>query len=114
MDSVKVSGVSPAAGMKPQVKLHLFRQDLQDYQDSFWFSISILSILPARAKSRFEQDEDGLILSKNWGLIIASATLHFAGWVEPISGYVGFRFTQPYTLSARSCNAKPNNGLKPF
>jgi hypothetical protein len=22
-------------------------------------------------------------------------TLHFVGWVEPISGYVGFRFTQP-------------------
>ncbi len=28
-------------------------------------------------------------------LILTSATLHFVGWVEPISGYVGFRFTQP-------------------
>jgi len=28
-------------------------------------------------------------------LNLASATLHFVGWVEPISGYVGFRFTQP-------------------
>jgi len=29
------------------------------------------------------------------GLILTPATLHFVGWVEPISGYVGFRFTQP-------------------
>jgi hypothetical protein len=29
------------------------------------------------------------------GLILPSATLHFVGWVELISGYVGFRFTQP-------------------
>ena len=29
------------------------------------------------------------------GLILPSATLHFVGWVEPISGSVGFRFTQP-------------------
>ena len=29
------------------------------------------------------------------GLILAWATLLFVGWVEPISGYVGFRFTQP-------------------
>jgi hypothetical protein len=28
-------------------------------------------------------------------MILPSATLHFVGWVEPISGYVGFRFTQP-------------------
>jgi len=25
---------------------------------------------------------------------MASTTLHFVGWVDPISGYVGFRFTQ--------------------
>ena len=86
------------------MKLHLVRQDLsaklkadfqQDCQEFFRFSIFILSILPARAKSRFEQDEDWLILSENWGLIIASVTLLFLGWVEHISGYVGFRFTQP-------------------
>jgi hypothetical protein len=29
------------------------------------------------------------------GLILPSATLHFVGWAEPISGYVGFRFTLP-------------------
>jgi len=28
------------------------------------------------------------------GLILPSATLYLVGWVEPISGYVGFRFTQ--------------------
>jgi len=32
---------------------------------------------------------------KNWGLILSSATLLFVGWVEPISRYVGFRYTQP-------------------
>ncbi len=32
---------------------------------------------------------------KKTGLVLSSATLHFVGWVEPISGYVGFRFTQP-------------------
>jgi hypothetical protein len=32
---------------------------------------------------------------EGWGLVLSSATLHFVGWVEPISGYVGFRFTQP-------------------
>jgi hypothetical protein len=57
----------------------------------FGFSIFILSIQPAGAK-RFS--EDWLILSENWGLIPASGTLLFVGWVEPISGYVGFRFTQ--------------------
>jgi hypothetical protein len=31
----------------------------------------------------------------NSGLNLSSATLLFVGWVEPISGYVGFRFTQP-------------------
>ena len=30
-----------------------------------------------------------------WGLILSSATLYFVGWVEPISDYVGFCFTQP-------------------
>jgi hypothetical protein len=34
-------------------------------------------------------------MSATLGLIPASATLFFVGWVEPISGYVGFRFTQP-------------------
>jgi hypothetical protein len=29
------------------------------------------------------------------GLILASATLYVVGWVELISDYVGFRFTQP-------------------
>ena len=36
----------------------------------------------------------GPALNKS-GLILSSATLLFVGWVEPISGYVGFRFTQP-------------------
>jgi hypothetical protein len=58
----------------------------------FGFSIFILSIQPAGAK-RFS--EDWLILSENWGLIPASGALLFVGWVEPIAGYVGFRFTQP-------------------
>jgi hypothetical protein len=35
------------------------------------------------------------MLSEKTGLVLSSATLHFVGWVEPISGYVGFRFTQP-------------------
>ena len=29
------------------------------------------------------------------GVVLTSATLHFVGWVEPISGYFGFRFSQP-------------------
>jgi hypothetical protein len=28
-------------------------------------------------------------------LVLPSANLHFVVWVEPISDYVGFRFTQP-------------------
>ncbi|KGM43583.1 hypothetical protein JY97_06330 [Alkalispirochaeta odontotermitis] len=28
-------------------------------------------------------------------LVLSSATFHFVGWVEPTSGNVGFRFTQP-------------------
>ena len=32
---------------------------------------------------------------RSLGLILSLATLPFVGWVEPISGYVGFRFTQP-------------------
>jgi hypothetical protein len=43
------------------MKLHLFRQDLQNYQDFICFSISILFILPAGAK-RFS--EDWFILSE--------------------------------------------------
>jgi hypothetical protein len=31
---------------------------------------------------------------KNSELILTPATLNIVGWVEPISGYVGFRFTQ--------------------
>jgi len=45
------------------MKLHLFRQDLQDYQDFFGLVyLSCPSCLPAKAKSRFEQNEDWLIL----------------------------------------------------
>jgi hypothetical protein len=28
-------------------------------------------------------------------LVLSWATLHFVGWVEPTSGFVGFRCTQP-------------------
>jgi hypothetical protein len=28
-------------------------------------------------------------------LVLPLANLHFVGWVEPILGYVGFRFAQP-------------------
>ena len=31
-------------------------------------------------------------------LVLSWATLHFAGWVEPAPGFVGFRCTQPKFL----------------
>ena len=33
--------------------------------------------------------------NRNFALDATSATLHFVGWVEPVSGFVGFRFTLP-------------------
>jgi hypothetical protein len=39
---------------------------------------------------------------RSFGVGSTSATLHFVGWVEPILGYVGFRFTLPNLQFANS------------
>ena len=57
-----------------------------------------------------------------WWLIPVSAILHFVGWVEPISVYVGFRFTLPnlhFVCSIVQCETQqwpilepsPNDGI---
>jgi hypothetical protein len=46
-------------------------------------------------------------------LFLPLATLHFVGWIEPISGYFGFRFTQ-LNLHFISSIAKRNPTLADF
>jgi len=59
---------------------------------------------------------ESFVKIENRGMILPSATLHFVGWVEPVSGYVGFCFTQPdlHIVSSNAyCEAQQWPSLEP-